>query len=162
MCIRDRLLVAARKARQDGYRDLDAFAPLPVPGLAEALGLGSSRIPMLALIAGLMAAGAAFGLQWWSAVVDYPFVVGGKPPNSWPAFLLVTFEVGVLASVLTTVVGLLAGNRLPQPYHPLFDQPEFGRASGDGFFLLLGTRSSEQGRDYLKTLGAVTVTEVPR
>lgn len=154
------LLVAARKARQDGYAGLDAYAPFPVPGLAEALGCRPSRIPAIALAAGLVAAAAAFALQWWSAVVDYPHIVGGKPPNSWPAFLLVTFEVGVLTSVLTALVGMLAGNGLPRLHHPLFDHPDFDRASSDGFFLVLAAEDRQRARNYLEELGAAAVDEV--
>lgn len=129
------LVEATRAARRAGFRDLDAFAPFPVPGLAEALGYRERMIAPLALVLGLVAAAGAFFMQWYASF-DYPYVVGGKPLNSWPAFLPITFEVGVLTSVLTAVFGMLIRNGLPRPYHPVFNDPAFDRASSDGFFLL--------------------------
>ena len=155
---------AASAARQAGYRGLDAFSPFPVPGLDRALGLRRSRIPAWSLIAGVVFAAAAFFMQWYSAVVDYPFVVGGKPLNSWPAFLLVTFEVGILAAVLTALIGLLAGNGLPRPYHPVFNSAGFERASDDGFFLLIPACDDDADvgeiSRFLREQGAVEVEEV--
>lgn len=129
------LLDAVRAARRADFRQLDAFAPFPVPGLAEALGHRERLILPLALVLGLVAAAAAFFLQCYAAF-DYPYVVGGKPLNSWPAFLPVTFEVGVLTSVVTAGLAMLIRNRLPCPYHPVFNEPVFDLASTDGFFLL--------------------------
>lgn len=154
------LLEAVRAAREAGFTELDAYAPFPVPGLDEALGFRSRRIPVIALVAGLVAAACAFALQWWSAVLDYPFVVGGKPLNSWPAFLLVTFEAGVLMAVLAALVAMLVGNRLPRPHHPLFDLREFDRASDDGFFLMVREADPDEARAWLEKLGARGIEEV--
>lgn len=157
------LVKAAREARRAGYRPTDAFAPFPVPGLPEALGFREHLIPVIALGAGLTGALLAFGLQWYSAVLDYPYLVAGKPLNSWPAFLPITFEVGILSAVLSTLIAMLALNRLPQPYHPVFNEPRFERASEDGFFLLFANLPSsdwEKGRDFLREQGAVAVQEV--
>ncbi|MFW5825212.1 MAG: DUF3341 domain-containing protein [Marinobacter sp.] len=162
----DALTRASRAAVEAGYRELDAFAPFPVPGLDQALGLRRSRLTIFALVAGVVAGAGAFALQWYSAVVDYPFVVGGKPLNSWPAFLPVTFETGILAAVVTALVGMLAGNGLPRPYHPVFNHAGFGRASDDGFFLVIPV-APQGGADtgsitgFLERQGALDITEVP-
>lgn len=143
------LVEATRTARRAGFRDLDAFAPFPVPGLVEALGYRERLIMPLALALGLVAAAGAFFMQWYASF-DYPYVVGGKPLNSWPAFLPITFEVGVLTSVLTALVGMLLRNGLPRPYHPVFNDPEFDSASSDGFFLLCPGAELADVRDCLK------------
>ncbi|MDN5850229.1 MAG: DUF3341 domain-containing protein [Nitrococcus sp.] len=128
---------AIEAARAAGYQRLEAYAPFPVPEVDAALGFRERMIPVTALIAGVLVAGGAYFMQWYSAVISYPYVVAGKPLHSWPAFLVIPFELGILAAVITAVVVMLAGNRLPQPYHPAFDWPEFERASSDGFFLLI-------------------------
>jgi hypothetical protein len=131
----EQLLSAVKAARRAGYRRLEAYAPFPVPGLAEALSFRDRRIPMLALAAALLSALVFYLMQWASLVLDYPFVVGGKPLNSWPVFLIVTFEMGILGAVLTAFLMMLVGNRLPKLYHPVFDWASFDRASDDSFFL---------------------------
>lgn len=154
------LLAAVRAAREAGYRQLEAYAPFPVPGLETALGFHDRRIHIFALIAALVAASFGFGLQWYSSVVDYPFVVGGKPFFGWPAFLLVTFELGILAAVLTAVVTMLASNGLPKPYHPAFNWPAFDRASSDGFFLLIEGDDPGAIRDFLRARRAAEIEEL--
>lgn len=159
------LVGAAAAARKAGYRHLDAFAPFPVPGLAPALGFRERRIPALALLFGILGAAAGFFTQWYSAVIDYPIVVGGKPLASWQAFLPVTFETGVLSGVLAAIIAMLIGNRLPQPYHPVFNDSEFDRASGDGFFLLIPSVSATAEErttthDFLKGEGALNIREL--
>lgn len=131
------LLLATKSAREAGYQLMDAYAPFPVPGLAETLGFRERRIAPLALGFGIVGSIVAFLVQWYSATIGYAYAVGGKPLNSWPAFLPITFEVGVLTAVLAAVIAMLAGNGLPQPYHPVFHWNEFERASSDGFFLLI-------------------------
>lgn len=159
------LVLAAQIARRAGYRNLDAFAPFPVPGLADALGFRARFIPLLAFMAGVLGAAAAFALQWYSAVIDYPYVVGGKPLASWPAFLPVIFEVGILAAVVTAVIAMLVANRLPQLYHPVFNDIEFDRASDDGFFLLVPCRFTAKAarvpiHELLQSTGACHVREL--
>ncbi len=153
------LLRAIPAARKAGYRKLAAYAPFPVPGLDHALNIKPHRIPLYALLAGVFAAAGAFGIQWYSAVIDLPVVAGGKPLNSWPAFLPVTFEFGILIAVLTTLIGMLARNRLPMPYHPVFNSEMFRRASGDGFFLLIRDQDKAV-HDWLGFIGAVEIEEV--
>lgn len=155
----ERLIAATREAREQGYRGLDAYSPFPLEELPGALGFRERWIPVVALIAGIAGAAVAFWLQWYSAHV-YPFVVGGKPLGSWPAFMLVTVAVCILAAVLTAFLAMLVGNRLPQPYHPAFDWPAFDRASSDSFFLLISDPVTGDARAFLEAR-ADEVTELP-
>jgi hypothetical protein len=131
------LLNATRQAREAGYRRMDAYAPYPIEGLAAELGMRRSRIPSVILIGGLVGAAAGFYMQYYSAVIDYPFNVGGRPLNSWPAFIPITFEMLILVASLSAFISMLFLNRLPSPNHPLFNVPAFTDASQDGFFLCL-------------------------
>ena len=131
------LLEAARRLRGEGYRRVEAYTPVPVEGLAEALGLGPSRLPALVLLGGLLGGGGGFFLQYYLTAVDYPLHVGGRPLNSWPSFIVISFELAVLAAALTAVIGMLTMNGLPQPYHPVFNVPRFALASRDRFFLVV-------------------------
>jgi len=129
------LIPAAKQTRDAGYKNTDAFSPFPVEELLEALGKHHSRIGYLVLIGGIVGLISAFGLQYFCSVIDYPINVGGRPLFSWPMYFPIMFELTVLLSVLTAVFGMIALNRLPQPYHPLFNVPEFARASKDSFFI---------------------------
>ena len=157
------LVRAVRQSREAGFAPADAFAPYPVPGLPEALGFRDNRVPRIAFGAGIIGGALAFLLQWYSAVLDYPYVVGGKPLASWPAFLPITFEAGILAAVISSVLAMLALNRLPQPYHPVFNEPAFEKASGDRFFLLFtGVNGSDRHaiEELMSRLDAVATREV--
>jgi len=129
------LLHACEQVRDAGYRRWDAHTPYPVHGLDRAMGLSSSVLPWIVLVCGLGGAAAAFGLQTWVHERAYPLVISGKPFFAWPAFVPVTFEVGVLFGALAAVFGMLGLNRLPMHHHPLFRSDAFGRASDDGFFI---------------------------
>jgi len=159
------LVATARRLRQAGYRRLDAFTPYPVDDLAEALGRRASWVPFLALGGGLAGAAAGFLLQYWVAVIQYPLNVGGRPLNSWPAFVPITFETAILGAAVAAVVGMLALNGLPQPYHPVFNVPDFGFAAGDRFFLVVEARDehfdTERTALLLLGLGAMEVQHVP-
>lgn len=133
----EQLLVAAEKAREEGYREMDAYAPMPVEGLSEAIGFRSSWVQRIVFIAGLCGATGGFMLCWWITVIAYPHNVAGRPLNSWPAYVPITFEAMVLVACICAVVGMLALNGLPQPYHPVFNVKEFERASRDRFFLCI-------------------------
>ena len=129
------ILAATRRARAAGYCDMDAYTPYPVEGLATELGLPSTSVPFVVLVAGIVGAAAGFFMQFWPSVVDYPLNVGGRPANSWPAFIPITFEVLVLVASLSALLGMLFLNGLPRPHHPVFNVPRFDRASQDRFFL---------------------------
>jgi len=158
------LLEAAHGARAGGYRRLDAFTPMPVEGLAEAVGFEKTRLPLAVLIGGICGCIGGFLLQYYPSVVDYPLNIGGKPMHSWPAFVPVTFEMTILAAALTTVLGMLAMNGLPTPYHPVFNVPQFELASRNRFFLCIKARDPlfdlEKTKQFLRELKAREVYEV--
>ena len=124
-------------ARQAGYREMDAYTPYPVEGLADRVGLQRSRIPSIVLIGGVGRRGVGFFMQYYSMAVNYPFNVGGRPPNSWPVFIPIAFEVMILVASFAAFFGMMFLNGLPQPHHPVFNVPQFARASQDRFFLCI-------------------------
>jgi hypothetical protein len=160
----DDLLQATRQARQEGYRRLEAYTPFPVEGLAEALDFHRTHIPLVVLLGGVVGGLGSYFLQYWINVVHYPLNVGGRPLHSWPAFIPVTFELTILGAALAAVLGMLALNGLPMPYHPLFNVPRFERASSDGFFLCIEAHDarfdSAETRRFLEGLSASEVSEV--
>lgn len=160
------LMRAARQVRQAGYTRTDAFTPYPVHGLDDELGVKKTVLPKLVLGAGIIGGLTGFGMQYFAWVIHYPLNIGGKPLNSWPAFIPITFEVTVLFAALTAVVGMLALNGLPQPYHPVFHARNFERASEDLFFLCIESDDpkfdADEARRFLSSVGAVEVSDVPR
>lgn len=160
----ERLLEAVRVAHTEGYRRMDAYTPMPVEGLAEAIGLGKSRVPLIVLLGGLTGCFGGFFLQWWIAVLDYPINVGGRPLNSWPSFIPVTFELTILLSAFAAIGGLFALCRLPWPHHPVFNVPGFERASQDRFFLCIEAQDPrfdpQATRRFLEGLGPQGVMDV--
>jgi hypothetical protein len=131
------LVAAAAAAHRAGYRRMDAFSPMPIEGLSDALGLRKTRLPWLVLCGGIIGGATAFFFQYWVAVIDYPLNIGGRPLDSWPAFIPVTFEMTTLAAAFAAVFGMLGFNRLPMPYHPVFNVPDFTLASRDRFFFCI-------------------------
>jgi hypothetical protein len=160
----EQLLEAARLAHAAGYRQMDAYSPMPVEGLAEAIGFRSSTVQRLVFAAGVLGATGGFMLCWWMTVIAYPHNVAGRPLNSWPAYVPITFEGMVLISCLTAMVGMLILNGLPQPYHPVFNVARFERASRDKFFLCIEVADPkfdpQETREFLEHLGAQEVMEV--
>ena len=160
----DALLTATKKTVAEGYRSVEAYSPFPVEGLDEALGFQRSRVPLITLIGGIVGCLGGFFMQWYSSVEHYPINVGGRPLNSWPAFIPITFETTILLASLTAVVGMIALNGLPQPYHPVFNVPRFGLASTNRFFLCIEAHdpkfSLEPTRAFLEGLGPQEVSEV--
>jgi hypothetical protein len=158
------LIEAARLARKAGFRHMDAYTPMPVEGLAEAIGFKNNWVARFVFAAGLTGACGGFGLCWWMTVIAYPHIVDGRPLNSWPAYIPITFECMVLLACLTAVIGMLALNGLPQPYHPVFNVPEFARASRDRFFLCIEASDPnfdpQSTREFLERLNPREVMEV--
>src|SRR5919206_1219663 len=158
------LVQAAQRTYVEGYRRLDAFSPFPVHGLAHAIGLRRTEVPLIVLLGGLAGAAGGFLLQYWTAAVNYPINVGGRPYLSWPSFIPVTFEMLVLIAAFSAVLGMLALNGLPMPYHPVFNVPSFQLATRDRFFLLVIATDPKfdrvETRRFLQSLGAQDVAEV--
>lgn len=161
-----KLLAAAREAHTAGYRQMDAFSPLPIDGLADAIGFHRTRLPLIVLLGGLAGAAGGFLMQYWIAAIDYPVNVGGRPYNSWPSFIPVTFELAILAAACAALVAMLGLNGLPMPYHPVFNVPRFALATRDRFFLCIEARDplfdANATRHFLEGLPAARVSEVPR
>lgn len=158
------LLEAAQRAHDAGYRRMDAFSPFPIEGLADAVGFRSTRVPLICLIGGLIGCLGGFYLQWWPNVIGYPLDIGGKPYNSWPNFIPITFELTILCAGLATVFGMLALNDLPTPYHPVFNAPRFALATRNRFFLCIMAQDPkfdlQKTKEFLATLKAKGVSEI--
>ena len=160
----ERLLEAVEKARAAGYERVEAYTPYPIEEVGHALGHHRSKLPAIVLTGGVLGGTAGFLLQYWINVYAYPLNVGGRPLNSWPSFIPVTFETGILGAALAAVLGMLALNGLPRPYHPVFNAPNFAMASTDRFFLCIesGDPLFEEGetRRFLEALEANEVSDV--
>lgn len=155
------LVRALRLARADGHRLLDAFTPFPLEELSEALKPARNPVRLVMALAGFGSAAAMYGLQWYSAVVDYPLNSGGRPLHSWPVFTLVPFEFGVLAAALAGFATLLWACGLPRLNHPVHDMPQFERASQDRFLLLVAPKDGPAPlRRRLEEAGALLVSEM--
>src|SRR5437867_8485527 len=158
------LLAATTRARVEGYRQMDAYTPFPVEGLAEALGFQHTRVPLIVLIGGLVGCATGYLMQYYLAAIDYPLNIGGRPLNSWPAFIPITFELTILVAALSAVLGMLALNGLPMPYHPLFNSPRFALASRNRFFLCIESTDTRFDREatakFLSELSPKGVSEV--
>ena len=161
----DELVSASHRAYQAGYRKMDAYSPFAIEELSEAIGFHHTRLPLIVLVGGIIACIGGMAMQYWMAAVDYPVNVGGRPLNSWPAFIPVMFELTVLIASLAAVFGLLGLCGLPRPHHPLFNVEAFARATRDRFFLCIEARDprfdAEATRAFLTALHPSEVTEVP-
>jgi len=155
------LLHAAERVRAQGYSRLDAYSPFPVHGLDRVLGNPGSKVPWIVLLGAIFGGSFGLWLQWWTAAVNYPIKVAGKPYFSIPAFVPVTFELTVLFSAFATLLGMLALNKLPQYYHPVFKHSTFHRASDDRFFLAIEADDPmfevEKARQLLISTGGANV-----
>jgi hypothetical protein len=158
------LLAAAKGAYAAGYREMDAYTPFPVHGLADAIGKADNWVQRMVLAGGLAGCAGGFALMYWITNIAYPMNVGGKPDFSWPAYVPITFETTVLLASLTAVFGMLGINGLPQPYHPVFNAPGFDRASQDRFFLCIETAdpkfNADETRKFLESFHPQEVVEV--
>jgi hypothetical protein len=162
----DRLVEAARKTRDAGYIRIDALSPFALSELNDALRLPPNRVPLIFLIGGISGGLLGFLMQVYSCVYSYPINVGGRPLYSWPAFIPITFELTILSAGLCGAFGMLIANGLPQHHHPLFNSPQFDLASQNRFFLLIESGDSnfqlDKTREFLSSLGPISVGEVPR
>lgn len=129
------LLHAAEKVRDAGYTQFDAHSPFPIHGMDAAMGLGDSKLGLIVFPIALTGTTLAFLMMWWMNGVDYPLVIGGKPPYSLPSQVPIMFEVTILLSAFATVFGMFHLNRLPRHHHPLFNSERFRGFSDDKFFL---------------------------
>jgi Ni/Fe-hydrogenase subunit HybB-like protein len=160
----DELLEIARRTYKAGYRKISAYSPFPITGLSEVIGVRRTKLPLLVLLGGIVGALGGFFLQYYASVIDYPWNIGGRPFNSWPSFMIVTFELTILISAGVAVLGMLLLNRLPMLYHPVFNAPRFKLASQDKFFLCVKTNDPkfdiEDTWQFLESLGPAEVVAV--
>ena len=131
------LLAAVRRVRDAGYTKFDAFSPFPIHGMPEAIGFKDRSVAPIVLGGGIAGLLVGYGLEYWSSVIAYPLNIGGRPYHSWPMFIPPAFETTILFAAISAVVGMLALNGLPQPYHPVFNAPRFSLASQESFFLVI-------------------------
>ena len=158
------VLEAARRTRDAGYRKIDAYSPIPVEGLAEAIGFHWTILPYMVFCGGLGGGCAGFGMCWYANVISYSWNIGGKPFNSWPMWIAITFELTILGAALTAVIGMLALNGLPSPHHPTFNVERFARASSDRFFISIEATDRKfdlaQTKSFLESLRPHGVFEI--
>jgi hypothetical protein len=158
----DALLEAAGRVREEGYRQFDVHTPFPVHGMDRAMGLGRSKLGWIVLISALSGAVVAMMMQWYCNAYDYPLITQGKPYFSWPAFLIITFELTVLFGAFGAVMGMIALNGLPQWYHPTLKYERFLRFSNDRFLLVIEAADEKfeptRTAAFLTDIGASHVT----
>ena len=160
----DELVDAARRCRER-FADVDAYAPYAVEGLAEAVGFRRNGVALLTLLGGIGGGIAIYAVMWYSAVIDYPINAGGRPLDSWPVFIIPTFELAVLGAALAAFIGMLVLNGLPRLHHPIFNAPDFDLASRNRFFV--SVRASDAAFDvdgvraFLASLAPIRVFEIP-
>ena len=159
------LVEAARKTHDAGYRKIDAYSPFPVEELAEAIGFHTNRVALVTLIGAIIGGLSGYLRQYWMAAVDYPVNVAGRPDHSWPSFIVITFELTILFGGISAVLGMLALNGLPMPYHPVFNVPRFAMATKDRFFLIVFSTDPKykpaEVRQFLESLQPRSISEVP-
>jgi hypothetical protein len=159
------LVKAAEATHGAGYIKIDAYSPLPIEGLAEAIGFHHDLVPLVTLIGAIIGGTTGYLMQFWINTMAYPVNIGGKPFHSWPAFIVVTFEMTILFGGISAVFGMLALNGLPMPYHPVFNVARFAMASKDRFFLIVFSSDKKyddvKTREFLEGLGPKTLVEVP-
>jgi len=160
----EELIEASKKASDFGYSKLDAYTPYPIEELPEAVGFKKPRLPLIVLIGAIIGGLTGFFMQYYASVISYPLNIGGRPLNSWPSFIVITFEMTILFAALAAVFGMFALNGLPQPYHPVFNVPRFALASRDRFFLCIEgvdpQFEEKETRKFLKSLKPMDVYDV--
>jgi hypothetical protein len=157
------LLRAARATHGAGYRRVEAYSPMQIEGLVEALGSTDEGLPRLALVGGIVGGVLTYAMQWLSVTYSYPLNVGGRTP-AWPGLIPATFEMTVLGAVLAVFFGVLLRSGLPRLYHPVFNDAGFAAASSDGFFLCIDAADPhydpQRTHEFLESLEPVRVTVV--
>jgi len=160
----EELTQAAYQARQAGYRHVDAYSPFPIEGLAEVLGMKNAGVPTIMFIGGLCGLLGAIALAYYTQVYDYPLNIGGRPYFSIVSFIPIIFECTVLLSAISGVVGMIVLNKLPMPYHPVFNVPRFELASRNAFFLTIEARDphydADRTRAFLEGLHPMEINDV--
>ncbi len=158
------LVDAADAARRAGFTHTDAYSPFPIPEIDHALGIKRTILPWVILTMGIIGGLTGFGMQWFANTIHYPLNIGGRPTNSWPMFIPITFEVTILFSAFTAGIGMLLMNGFPKHYHPVFNVPSFSRASSESFFRAVDHSDPKFDRhetlEFLKSLNPVEVSEV--
>ncbi len=158
------LVEAAKAARAEGYRKFDAYSPFPIEELTHALHLERNRLPLIVLVGGIIGGLTGYLLQYWVTVWNYPINIGGRPLHSWPAYIVITFELTILFAAISAVLGLFALCGLPMPYHPTFNVPNFALASRNRFFLCIESSDPLFDQDrttkFLESLEPKEVSEV--
>jgi Protein of unknown function (DUF3341) len=158
------LLKAARATYAAGYRNIDAYTPYPIEELADVIGFTKTRVPLICLLGGILGGLSGYLLQYWINNINYPLNIGGRPFHSWPAFIIVTFEMTILFGGLSAVIGMLGLNGLPAPYHPVFNNPRFSAVSRDRFFLCIEAADPQfdpaSARQFLSAFNTVDIAEV--
>jgi hypothetical protein len=158
------LMKAARATYAAGYRNIDAYTPYPIEELADVIGFEKTRVPLVCLLGGILGGLSGYLLQYWINNISYPLNIGGRPSHSWPAFIIVTFEMTILFGGLSAVIGMLGLNGLPAPYHPVFNNPRFSAVSRDRFFLCIEAADPqfdpERARQFLSAFNTVDIAEV--
>ena len=159
------LLDAANATREAGYKNFDAYSPMPIHGLSEAIGFHHTRLSSIVLGMGVLGGLGGYFMCWYANVISYPWNISGKPLNSWPAWIPITFECTILLAAFGAVFGMLALNGLPMPYHPVFNVKRFEQASRDRFFLVIQSRDPlfevDRVYNFLETLHPREVSDVP-
>jgi hypothetical protein len=155
------LLAAAEQVRGAGFTRTDAYSPFPIHGLAEAIGFHERIIPKIVLGAGITGMLAGYGLEYWTQVIAYPMNIGGRPFHAWVNFIPPAFETTILFGAFAAALSMIALNGLPQPYHPVFNNPRFRRASQDSFFLAIEASDPKFDLDQTRAfLGGLNPREV--
>lgn len=158
------ILKAAQQTRDAGYETIEAYTPFYIEGLDDNLGHAPTRLGWVVLMMGITGLIVGFFMQYWSNAVYYPLNIGGKPLNSWPNFIVITFECAVIFSAFTAGLFMLGRNGLPRLYHPIFNTPGFENATRDKFFLCIEAKDenfdTEKAKVFLASLDAEEVAEV--
>lgn len=159
------LVNACKAAYAEGYRDMDAYSPFPIEEASEAIGFHKTAVPLVTLTGGILGGLSGFALQYWINVIAYPLNIGGKPYDSWPSFIVPTFEMTILFAGIIGMLGMFALNGLPQPYHPVFNVDRFSNVTRNKFFLCVEATDPKFDlagtQQFMQRLKPLSISEVP-